>query len=236
MDNGGSEFAYLRPGADGNLTLVIRREPWLLFPGMVRETEVPIRLGVLEAFTPAQTANTAYVLIQGTWHGQLLKFSKQQKAFQTIVPGLSGIYLTFSPDGKWMVYVDDNQSLWRSRADGSNAVQLSKGFQYAQLASWSPDGSKIAFMGMKPGRPWRIFVVDRDGGAAKEAALGEDNQGAPTWSPDGNKLVYGNVMCNETQTCWIRLIDLKTGRSRSCRILMISEQHGGRQTENTLQP
>jgi len=46
----------------------------------------------------------------------------------------------------------------------------------------------------------------------KEAAQGSDDQGAPTWSADGTKLVYGNTSCEKTQPCWIRRIDLATGK------------------------
>jgi Tol biopolymer transport system component len=110
-----------------------------------------------------------------------------------------------------MTYLDSDQKLWRSRIDGTEALQLTKEMVYAQLSSWSPDGRKIAFMGANPGKPWRIFIVDRNGGEPKEASRGEDAQGAPTWSPDGSKIAYGNVLCSESQSCWIRVIDLATG-------------------------
>src|SRR5207302_4132753 len=130
---------------------------------------------------------------------------------QTVYPGLSAIYLSFSRDGQWMTYINTtDQVLWRSRADGSQALQLSQGFEYAQLSSWSPDGRKIAFMGKKPDKPLRIYIIDRDGSQQEEAVSGEDNQGAPTWSPDGKSLVYGNVLCNEIQACWIHIVNLET--------------------------
>ncbi len=166
---------------------------------------------MLEAFTPKNGGNGIYALIGEGRRTELLKYDTVRHIFQALLPGLSASYPTFSRDGAWMTYVDSDQKLWRSRANGSEALELSKGFDYTQLSSWSPDGHKIAFMGLRPGRPWRIFIIDRDGGEPREAGIGDDSQGAPSWSPDGRQIVYGNVSCGETQTCWIRIIDLKTG-------------------------
>jgi len=77
-----------------------------------------------------------------------------------------------------------------------------------QVSSWSPDGRRIAFMGRQPDRPFRIYLIDRDGGPIQEASEGNDNQGGPSWSREGKTIVYGNVYCEKTQDCWIRQINL----------------------------
>jgi Tol biopolymer transport system component len=202
------DFAFLKHENDAKPRLFIRSEKLSLGSS---EYELPIEIGTLDALVPASTPNKLYVLMEGSTRSQLLKFDDTQHVFQTFLPGFSARYVSFSRDGKWMTYVDDNQKLWRSRVDGSDAMQLSRGMEYVQLSSWSPDGHKIAFMGASPGRQWRIYIVDRDGGEPREAAKGEDGQGAPTWSPDGSQIAYGNVLCGDTQTCWIRMIDLRTG-------------------------
>ena len=121
-----------------------------------------------------------------------------------------------------MTYVNSmDRGLWRSRVDGADAVQLTKQPMEVELSAWSPDGKRIAFMGREPGKPWRIFLIDRDGGNAIEAAEGSDNQGAPTWSPDGRELAYANVDCNQTQTCWVWRLDL-AGRKTQ----MLPGSHG----------
>jgi Tol biopolymer transport system component len=79
-----------------------------------------------------------------------------------------------------------------------------------ELSSWSPDGSRIAFTAREPSKPFRIYLVGRDGGPLEELAEGVDNQGAPSWSPDGKTIVYGNVLAEETHDGWIRRVDLAT--------------------------
>lgn len=208
--NGGRDFVYTKAGTDGKARLMIRLEK-RLFPWTVRESEIPVNIGAVVDLVPGGGPNELYVLIQDAMQAQILKYKPQDGAYEEAFLGKTMGYPAFSHDGKWMSYVGSDDALWRSRADGSSAIKLSNGM-HVQLSSWSPDGRKIAFIGQRPGMPWRIFIVDRDGGELKEAAGGDDSQGTPTWSPDGKKLVYGNVDCSELQTCWIRMIDIAARR------------------------
>ncbi len=67
-------------------------------------------------------------------------------------------------------------------------------------------------MAQLPDKPWRIFLVSTDGGTIREASVGTASLGAPTWSPDGRWLAYGNVECQEAETCAIHRLDLSTGQ------------------------
>ncbi|MFL6388917.1 MAG: TolB family protein [Terriglobales bacterium] len=161
---------------------------------------------------PGRTNHEFYALMGDAYPGQLFRFDSKSNSFQIYLPGLSADCLSFSRDGQWMTYVTlPDQSLWRSRIDGTEATRLTSQPMEAEFSAWSPDGRQIAFMGKQPGKPWRIFIVSRDGGTLKEAANGDDSQGAPTWSADGKSLAYGNISCEETHSCWIRQIDLATG-------------------------
>lgn len=179
-----------------------------------RTIELPVNIGSLFGVVSGPKSNALYLDIADPYRGELLKFDSKQQAFQTLLPGISAAFVAFSPDGKWITYTNtQDSSLWRSRADGSEPLQLAKPPMQVQVSSWSPDGRTIAFMGQAPGKPWRIFLIDRDGGPAREAADGTDNQGGPSWSPDGKTIVYGNVFCENTQNCWIRRLDLATRRA-----------------------
>ncbi len=208
--NQGKDFVYLKVKADGTRALMIRPEG-RLFPWTLREAEIPVNVGAVVDLVPGLRSNELYVLIQDALQSQVLRYKPQERAYEEAFLGKAMGYPAFSPDGKWISYVGSDDALWRSKADGSDAIKLSDAM-HVQLSSWSPDGRKIAFIGQRPGTPWRIFIVNRDGGALKEAADGDDGQGTPTWSPDGKKLVYGNVDCSELQTCWVRVIDIDTGK------------------------
>lgn len=183
---------------------------------MSRTTKVPFDIGYTLSLTGGKRENVVYALIENvangnSYQGELFKFDPQRKTFHTVLHGLSASYLSFSKDGQWMTYLSNrDNSLWRSRVDGTEALQLTKPPLETVMSSWSPDGRRIAFMGKQPGKLWRIYLIDRDGGVMEEAGSGSDNQGAPSWSPDGKTLVYGNVLCSDGSGCWIRRINLAT--------------------------
>src|SRR2546430_125411 len=57
--------------------------------------------------------------------------------------------------------------------------------------TWSPDGTKLAFVGRGAGLGSCIFVMNANGSGA--VCLG-DTQGSgdsPAWSPDGSQLAFG---------------------------------------------
>lgn len=204
----GREFVYADYAANGRGRLMTQPA------GASRSTELPVNIGTLFGIASGESSKALYLDIANAYRGELLKFNARQKTFQTFLPGVSASFVAFSPDGKWITYTNtQDSSLWRSRADGSDAFQLAKAPMQVQVSSWSPDGREIAFMGQAPGKPWRIFLIGHDGGPAREASEGNDNQGGPSFSPDGKAMVYGNVFCEETQNCWIRHVDLATGKT-----------------------
>ncbi len=205
-----SNFVSAQFGVDGIPAVLSVKPKRGAFSGWFsREAELPVSVGNFTALAPGKTGNSLYLLLATAYRGELLKFEARQNNFQTFLPGLSGNYLSFSRDGQWITYVDSvEESLWRSRADGSEAFRLTQSPIAVQMSSWSPDGRRIAFMGKYPGKPFRLMLVGRDGGAIEEVIPGNDQQGAPTWSPDGRALIYANVVCEETQSCWIWQVDL----------------------------
>src|SRR5579864_5742592 len=205
----GENFLYTKSEDSGHPSLFIKsgHGSW------AHDAKLPVEMTDIGDLAPGKSDNQLYLIFGGAVRGQLFKFDLNSKVFETFLPGLSADCLSFSRDGQWMTYVTlPDQSLWRSRADGSEAIQLTKPPMETEYSAWSPDGRQIAFMGKPPGKAWRIFLIDRDGGAMKEAAQGSDSHGAPTWSADGMSLAYGNVSCEETHSCWIRRLDVGTGK------------------------
>jgi dipeptidyl aminopeptidase/acylaminoacyl peptidase len=173
--------------------------------------ELPVRIGTVKGLAPDRNRNLLYLVIENGFRGDLLQFDAKHLAPTTFLPGLSAGYVAFSGDGQWITYArTQDASLWRSRADGTEPLRLTEPPMHVEVSSWSPDGRRIAFMGMAPGKPSRIFLVGRDGGPVEELTVGNDNQGGPSWSPDGKTIVYGNVFGEESKDGWIRRVDLAT--------------------------
>jgi Tol biopolymer transport system component len=106
------------------------------------------------------------------------------------------------------------QSLWRSKADGSEATQLTGPSLRATLSHWSPDGSRIAFSGSRPGRPWNIFLIPAAGAPADQLTSGSVSDLDPTWAPDGSTIAYGQTRIEGgKQIASIQLLDLASRRT-----------------------
>jgi Tol biopolymer transport system component len=103
---------------------------------------------------------------------------------------------SWSPDGSSLLIartcqLDVDREIYRSDLTGSVFSNLTRSApSYDDAASWSPDGTKIAFSSNRDGDR-EIYVMDPDGGALTNLTNdpGTDD-GSPRWSPDGSKLVY----------------------------------------------
>jgi eukaryotic-like serine/threonine-protein kinase len=140
--------------------------------------------------------------------GELIRYDAQRRGF---VPFLSGIWasdLNFSRDGKWVAYISyPEQTLWRSRIDGSDRLQLTNPPILAFGPRWSPDGTQIAFQDMQMGRPKKILLISSQGGAAQEMLAENLTQWDPDWSPDSNQMVFGR---DNRAKATIQLLDLNS--------------------------
>jgi Tol biopolymer transport system component len=145
--------------------------------------------------------------------GQLVRYDSKSHQLVPFLSGISGTDLDFSRDGEWAVYVAlPEGTLWRSKTDGSERLQLSFPPLQAQLPRWSPDGKRIAFMATALGKPMKIYFVSTEGSSPEQIKTGEKNEWDPGWSPDGNWLAFGSNTAVETSTSAlaIHLLDLRT--------------------------
>lgn len=127
----------------------------------------------------------------------------------------------WSPEGDLIAFTKGLQGngVFTMRPDGTGVKEIFPEPGYVHGLSWSPDGTRVAFLYQRRNY-WRIWTVRRDGSRAHEIFRGRSRcckvsireiagQGL-AWSPDGARIIYANqlrhVLC---------LIDLQ-GNRRGC--------------------
>ena len=123
--------------------------------------------------------------------GELLRFDTKSKQFMPYLSGISADTVDFSKDGQWVTYVAvPDGTLWRSKTDGTEKLQLTFPPVTAYLPRWSPEGKRIAFQGLSTGKSWAMYIVSADGGDLHEI---RPWPGDPGWSPDGSSMVFSTA-------------------------------------------
>ncbi len=177
----------------------------------------PVRLttGPLNYWSPTPSRDGKKILVVGEQpHGEIIRYDAKLRQFVPYMSGLSAEHVRFSSDGQWAAYVTYPEgTLWRSRVDGSERLQLTFSPQQAALPRWSPDGKRIAFVAAAAGQPFKIYVVPANGGAGEQLVPQEPVQNDPAWSADGNSIIFGEAPVGQLgafHTKGIHIVDLKT--------------------------
>jgi serine/threonine protein kinase/Tol biopolymer transport system component len=119
-----------------------------------------------------------------TIRGELVRYDQKSGQYTPFLSGISAIAPTFSKDGKWVAYLSyPDHTIWRSRTDGTERLQLTYPPIYATNPRISADGTRIAF----ENGSGKLFVTNMNGDSPQEIS-GKEVFDA-SWSPDGNLLL-----------------------------------------------
>ncbi|HUN62148.1 MAG TPA: winged helix-turn-helix domain-containing protein [Candidatus Sulfotelmatobacter sp.] len=180
-----------------------------------RRSSIPFQLttGPLSftSLTPSPDGRKLFAHgLQG--RGELVSYDAKSHQFVPFLSGISAGELDFSRDGRWVTYVSyPEYTLWRSRTDGGERLQLTYPPVSAGLPRWSPDGTQIAYVDTQLGRPWKAFLISAQGGSPKEVLPENHTQVDPSWSPDGKKLALGRTQeTGQTEPLLIQIVNLAT--------------------------
>jgi len=195
---------WQRSTARQNLWYLRMNRGWLQPPNK------PMRLtaGPISYFSPVPSRDGKTVFASGQrYHGELLRLDLDSKKLVPYLGGISIIEPTFSRDGQWMAYDSyPEHSLWRSRSDGSDRLQLTYPPLEVVSPQISPDGTRVVFQTTNsPG----TYVISINGGAPKKVL--HMHSDSANWSPDGNLLVFSDLEKGWTNP-EIKILDMRSGQ------------------------
>jgi len=164
--------------------------------GLLRKkSQLPLQVtaGPLNYFEVVASPDRSRLFVIGEQpRAELQRYDPKLTQFVAYLGGISAGEIDFSSDGRWIVYkAYPDDTLWRSRVDGSEKLQLSSPPMITSMPRWSPDGKQIAFVGTSPGTPGKLFLVSSEGGSPEELlSADKNNEDDPQWSRDGNSLLF----------------------------------------------
>lgn len=100
--------------------------------------------------------------------------------------------------------------LFRANADGSGLQNLSNSDDVDEdIPAWSPDGLQVAFVGSPRAQleQRQIFVMGRDGGAARQITALQGPNSNPVWLPDARTLAFAHQPSTELRQPWLAALD-----------------------------
>jgi len=176
----------------------------------------PVQLtsGPMSFFSPLFSKDGKKLFVVGALsRGELARYDTKSAAFVPFLSGISADSVSFSRDGQWVTYVSFPEgTLWRSKADGSQRIQLTYPPFSVRLPSWSPDGQQILFYAFSTGpeRP-KMYTVSAEGGTPREMVPENSaEEWDTTWSSDGSKIAFGSGPDDPASA--VRILDVKTNQ------------------------
>jgi DNA-binding winged helix-turn-helix (wHTH) protein/Tol biopolymer transport system component len=197
-----------------------RNDLWALpetsgfLPRKANSRPIQLTAGPLEFQSPISSKDGKEIFAIGQLRrDEIVRYDSRNREFAPFFPGISAEGLSFSRDAEWISYTSyPDGTLWRSRIDGGERLQLTFPPMRVLLPKWSPDGHQIAFAATFPGRPWNIYLISAEGGTPKQLLPDGEDRVDVNWSSDGNSLFFGSFGDSLQGPHPISIVDVRTAQ------------------------
>ena len=166
--------------------------------------------------------------------GRLFVMDSDGTDKRVLVGGGDDVDARWSPDGQRILFLSRDDCLDDScasrqldvhvvDADGTDERNLTNSPRDEMSPTWSPDGSRIAFVRAIEGDDAEIFVMRADGSEVTQITETTGAAALPAWSPDGSAIAFTEITDPGNFETRLGVADLATGEERA----LTTEEVGG---------
>jgi Tol biopolymer transport system component/DNA-binding winged helix-turn-helix (wHTH) protein len=209
----GKNFVFESNRREGSNVWILPEKSWM---GAAPASPTQLTAGPLNFLGPVPARHGNQIFFTGAHkRSQLRRYDAATRQFLPYLReiGMAG-RTEFSRDGTRVAWISTSDgTLWQSRLDGSQRLQLTSGSMHLFMMRWSPDARSIAFMGKEPGKTWKVYSISLEGGQPQIVSEEARSQADPDWSPDGKTIVFGRsseYMAEDSTPKSIQMVDLAT--------------------------
>ena len=173
-------------------------------PPVANTNPAPLDLPVANgAFSPSLSGNGTLLFHAGrNASGQLFTTTVDGHGGVTtaeplINDGARNYHPRLSPDGTRVAFDSDREgerAVYVADRNGTSITRVS-GTGYAAVPSWSPDGTRLAFIKAEPDRPrvWNLWLLNlATGELQRHTAFRRGQVWSASWFPDGHRVAYSH--------------------------------------------
>lgn len=143
--------------------------------------QIEVKFRLMDAVKKTQLAGYSY-----TTDSKQMRLIGHKIA-DVVYEKLTGVPGAFSTHIAYVLKQGKRYELQVVDADGQNAQSVLKSAEPIISPTWSPDGSKIAYVSFEDKKPV-IYVQNMLNGSRRVLANFKGSNSAPAWSPDGSKV------------------------------------------------
>ncbi len=158
-------------------------------------TNLPYRCGF-----PSWSYDASHIFFEiyeeGSWEIYVMASNGSDIRRLTLKPGIDNWHPCAHPSKNVTLYesgYSGKEEIWQIDINGESNKRISKPGRNYRVPKYSPDATKIAFMGKDGKGREQVYIMDANGDNIRQLTDTPDQARLPSFSPDGKYIVFNTI-------------------------------------------